>query len=162
MIEAKYIPGDGFMVLLNGLGKMKLELGGVKHNLIEKSANQLADFIRKNITTQKYQFSPLSEGWNKYKKIHGKHADDFWIYTGMLLKNIMAVQLEDNEWTVMVMSGVDSKGKDPAWYATLLETGKQPRGKPRPLFLYSYMDFKEKWNSNCKTQFERIRKAVGK
>lgn len=163
MISTQYlVDGDGVAVILKTIGALKAQANNVGTEVVQKSANDLVEALREAISNQTYTFAPLSKTWAKTKARKTGNADMFWYYTGLLHKSIHASPLGPFEYNVGIRStkGVDKK--DPSVYAYFVETGKQKGGKARPLFFYTFRDFKQVWNANCKVFHEKMRRVAGR
>lgn len=103
------------------------------------------DLVRNKIIHQDFSYTPLSEGYAKWKQKYFPQAKTFWHLGGDLLKAIQAINLGTNTWAGTIPASViDSGGKNwnrsggaksILYYALALEQGVPSMNiAARPLF----------------------------
>jgi hypothetical protein len=150
MISVSFAKND-MGIILTAIGKLKSTVTDGMSALTSESAKELANEIRKNITSQTFgDFGKShSKKWAAWKKLHSSNADKYWLHTGLLLKQINSRQIGPGRWWV----GIDSLrgGKDnPAEYGPIIET-------ERPMFHKTLEIFKPLWNKNAKELIHTMR-----
>jgi hypothetical protein len=153
---------NGMTTFFTVVGKLKKEIAGVETKLLKKSANDYVKALRRNIDDQTFgDFGfPLSKKWVQ-RKARGGFDADVWSWKGYLYKAIKAKPVGKEEWEAGIGYYPGKTGKnDPRYYATVVETGKQPGGHPRPLFAKTRVAFKKEWNKNCGEIINTIKQVL--
>jgi hypothetical protein len=137
--------------IFSAVGKIKADLSNnVDDKVVGVAAKDFVTELRKNITEQTFgNFGvPLSEKWAKQKAKEGKGAGMFWLYLGILFKNIQANRIAPGRWWVGIQAAAGRA--NPKEYGQILE-------RDRPLFERTFDMFKEKWNTNAQLMFQKIK-----
>lgn len=149
MIKISFAKND-MGIILTAIGKLKTDLNASFPLLTREAAEELVNKLRENIVTQ--VFGDFGEEHNKKWAAHkasvSKHPGEYWIYTGLLMKQINFRQIGKGRYWV----GIDRVPGDnnPAEYGPILE-------EKRPLFHNTVEDYMPTWNSRVVGLFRKMK-----
>ncbi len=153
MIKFKMVDKD-VKTLFTAIGKLKATLASADSTVIERSARNFSVQLKKNIVEQTFgDFGvPFTPKWKAQKEREGNHPGEFWLYKGLLLKQIQIRKVSANSWWVGIVSSGGYKN-NPKIYGHVLED-------KRPLFEKTKDAFIPDWNAATMQLTHRIKESL--
>lgn len=150
MIKIGFAKND-MGIILTAIGKLKSTLTSGPNLLTREAAEALTNKLRENIIRQTFgDFGEEhSKKWAAHKAMVNKHPGQYWIYTGLLMKQINFRRIGKDKFWV----GIDRVpgDNDPAFYGPILE-------EKRPLFHNTVIEYMPTWNAEVVGLFQRMKR----